>query len=319
MNVTSVSFLVTMRKLVWLPLISFGLSQPSKDSGVCTSKNCTLPPPVKYTRTKPGGLCNEGLIVGRTLQNKYMMERVIGIGHNSVVYSATSEGQTVAVKCFTASSKKAMHEIAMLDKLQHPNIIQKIDSFVELSHWFLVTEYFETDLYRVVFDGKPLITQPIDIFLQVLDGVIYLHQNHVYHRDLKSANIFVRGLNTNEPVLKIGDLGEATTKEFTEGRFAGTRRYAAPEILAQKSGLPWEKNDVFALGVLLFNLQTRKQPWGTAGMNSTLCQKLESLLSEFADKYHLSNFLIEVLRKVFGASENRPTAAELKTMFIVEA
>ena len=145
--------------------------------------------PLKYTRTKAGELCNEGLIVGRTLQNKYLMERVIGIGHNSVVYSANFAGQTFAVKCFKPSSRKAKYEVAMLDKLQHPNNIQKIGSFVELGHWLLVTEYFETDLYRVIFGGKPLITQPIDIFLQVLDGVVYLHQNHVYHRDLKSANI----------------------------------------------------------------------------------------------------------------------------------
>ena len=54
-------------------------------------------------------------------------------------------------------------------------------------------------------------------------------------------------------------------------------------------------------------------------MTATLCQKRESLLSEFEDRYHLSTFLIGVFRKVFGVSEIRPTAAELKTMFIVEA
>ena len=191
------------------------------------------------------------------MNKKNLIERAIGIGGQAIVYLATFKGQKFAVKCFQEDGgidrKYAENEIAIMDRLHHRNIIQKIDSFEELGHLFLVTEYCETDLFRVISGKNQMMAGPEEIFIQILDAVVYMHEKGVFHRDLKAGNILVQG-----QILKIADFGFATMETKLRG-FAGSYIYESPEH--RRGNEVSEKNDIFSLGVLLFSLYTGQFPW----------------------------------------------------------
>ena len=248
--------------------------------------------------TKEGDRCSEELLVGKTLNGTYLIQRAIGTGGQAVVYLATSKGQYYAIKCFKGNvgvdRVVAKREIAILDKIKHKNIIEMIDNFEELGHIFLVTEYCETSLNDIIFREGRIDPNPNEVFFQIINAVLYLHHYGVSHRDLKPANILIK--SAKEPVVKLADFGIATTAKLkTNAKFTGTKRYASPELLANRVGLMWTKNDIFSLGVILFNLHTREQPWDKGGMNSTVEPVLEKLLQDFKNKYQFSDSLMEYL------------------------
>ena len=276
-----------------LYLIFAVLSVKLYKRGACSSKDCTVPPPV-FTMTKEGDRCYEGLLVGKKLNQKYLIERAIGSGAQSIVYVASYKKQKYAVKCYKYKDgyyrTQAENEVRILDSLKHKNIIQKVDSFEELYHLFLVTEYCEMDLQKAITgtitepspkkiqnnngqSGKYPIVDANQIFLQILDAVIYMHGNGVFHRDLKPANILIKSLTA--PVIKIGDFGLATTE--------------SPSIY------PWDKDDVFALGSILLDLFRKKNPLN--GNNA------------------LSEDIIDIVQWTFGPSIQRPSAVILKAKF----
>ena len=260
--------------------------------GACASKNCIQ---------LPWNRCNEKLLVGITLYTKYFIQHLIGYGAQAVVYKASYGGQGFAVKCYKHKSgiywRLANDEIAVLDRLKQKNIIQKIHCSEELDHLFLVTEYCEMDLQKAITrtitgpspknmqnshvqSAKYPILDANQVFLQILDAVIYMHGNGVFRRDLKPSNILIKSLTA--PVVKIADFGLATTETHTDYLFAGTLQYVSPEVLARKKNYPWDKNDVFSPGVILFNLHTGgSSPWGWLGINDKIQENLWAHLEDY--------------------------------------
>ncbi|XP_076045808.1 serine/threonine-protein kinase chk-1-like [Oratosquilla oratoria] len=97
-------------------------------------------------------------------------------------------------------------------------------------------------------------------FVQLIQGVKYLHSLHIAHRDLKPRNLLL----SSADVVKIGDFGLSC--EFVEGeyltRVCGTPEYAAPEVY--KGHYKGEPADVWSFGIILFKLLTARYPWRNA-------------------------------------------------------
>mmetsp|Transcript_19492 Transcript_19492/g.21800 ORF Transcript_19492/g.21800 Transcript_19492/m.21800 type:complete len:103 (+) Transcript_19492:357-665(+) len=96
------------------------------------------------------------------------------------------------------------------------------------------------------------------LFHQLIEGLDYIHQKGIYHKDIKPENLmFSKDFN-----LKLVDFGFAITSEVTASR-KGTCQYMLPEIFKNREYYS-SQADIFATGVVLFNIMTQHPPFITA-------------------------------------------------------
>jgi serine/threonine protein kinase len=152
-------------------------------------------------------------LVGQVLNGKYHIDKQIGQGYQSIMYSASYSGEMLAVKCYKSMNgfeqTLARNEISILKALDNPNIISVVDSFKENNVYYMVTELFDGDLEQ--FQRYVNRYQVKGIFTKILDSVVYMHQKGVYHHDLKLDNILVKSFGRADMKLQISDFGLATT------------------------------------------------------------------------------------------------------------
>ncbi|MBX7097486.1 MAG: serine/threonine protein kinase, partial [Myxococcaceae bacterium] len=208
----------------------------------------------------------------------YRLEKLLGKGGMGEVHLATqlSLGRKVAVKllrddlardeAFVARFEK---ESAALASLRHPNIVTLLDKGKTDVTYFLVMELVEGPSLREVMrrpDWEPLLA--LRLFDQVARGVEYAHQQGVIHRDLKPENILLDEPSGGTP--KVTDFGLAGFDEkaaiqlpLTQTHMAmGTASYMAPEQQIDARSVD-HRADIYALGVLLYELLTGEVPRGT--------------------------------------------------------
>jgi serine/threonine protein kinase/tetratricopeptide (TPR) repeat protein len=196
--------------------------------------------------------------------------KLLGRGGMGEVYRAErADGHfehQVAIKLmrpeFVDLAQRIHAERQILARLEHPNIAGLHDGGVaEDGRLFMVMDLIEGQpITHWCREHRCSLTQRLQLFLAVCDAVAYAHRKLVVHRDLKPGNVFV----TEEGQVKLLDFGVARLLDQTprdETRYgAMTPGYAAPEQLT--GGQITTATDVYALGILLFELVTGTQPWG---------------------------------------------------------
>ncbi|CAJ1372004.1 unnamed protein product [Effrenium voratum] len=150
-------------------------------------------------------------------------------------------------------------EVNTQKNLSHPNLLRCFDFFVHADTVYIVLELASGgDLYQLMRRKGPL-SEPdaAYVFTQVCEGIKHLHHNGIIHRDLKPENILLTG----DMIVKIADFGWAAKATQTDMRstFCGTLCMLAPEMIAGKKYDA--KVDVWAIGVLLFEMLTGSSPF----------------------------------------------------------
>src|SRR5690606_30258012 len=208
----------------------------------------------------------------------YRLVRPIGEGGMGTVYLAEREGagfrQRVALKLVRAGyldprlGERFADERRILARLEHPGIARLIDAGTTPGGQpYLAMEYVEGHTLLAHADRERLtVEQRLRLFIEVCDAVHYAHQELVIHRDLKPGNILV-GVDGRPRLLDFGIAKLVGQSEGGEGAVRTqpwmTPAYASPEqVRGGRVGIP---TDVYALGVLLYELLADERPYLLAG------------------------------------------------------
>lgn len=199
---------------------------------------------------------------------RYKKIEFLGEGQFATVYKAcdVETNTIVAVKKIKIGNKEelkdginrtALREIKLLRELKHTNVINLMDVFGQKSDISLVFDFMDTDLEVIIKDNNIVLT-PANVksyMLMTLQGLEYLHNNWILHRDLKPNNLLVN----SSGVLKIGDFGLAKffgspNRVYTHQ--VVTRWYRCPELLYGARNYA-QGVDMWAVGCILAELLLR--------------------------------------------------------------
>lgn len=213
--------------------------------------------------------------------NGYEIIEEIGRGAMGVVYRAlqVSTQREVAIKVmfegpFVGPQERSRfeREARVLARLKHPNVVTIYDTGVANGHFFIVMDYIDGTALDAHLAGRKLsVADQLDLFVKVCDAVGAAHVRGVIHRDLKPSNLRVD--TEGEPhVLDFGlaktvsDDGMEFARSMTmTGQFVGSLPWASPE---QAEGDPAGidvRSDVYALGVILYQILTGRFPYPVVG------------------------------------------------------
>lgn len=211
--------------------------------------------------------CKKELTVGKRI-GYYRLRGDLGNGNFAQVKLGMHclARENVAVKILDKTKlddktqKLLSREIASMEKIQHPNIIQIFEVIESISNIYLVIEYAPAGelFHKILNDGK--IREPLakTYFTQMTAAVSYMHSINVIHRDIKAENVFI----SSSTCIKLGDLGFSTfaSPDDKLDTFCGSPPYAAPELFKDDFYLG-PKVDIWALGILLFFMVTGTMPF----------------------------------------------------------
>ncbi len=209
-------------------------------------------------------------MVGQTISHYKILEK-LGEGGMGVVYKAedTKLNRMVALKFLpphlnASEQDKArfIQEAKAAATLDHPNIctIYSIEEYDSASsrQIFIAMQFIDGQLLRDRMSGLS-IKHAIDLGIQVADGLAAAHEKGIVHRDIKPENIMVR----KDGIVQIMDFGLAKLKGVSrltkEGSTVGTAGYMSPEQI--QGGDADHRSDIFALGVLLYEMMTGQLPF----------------------------------------------------------
>lgn len=221
---------------------------------------------------------DQSILSAGTRINSYTIRGVIGSGGMGVVYVGEQEmpRRTVALKLVRGGSRSERilrrfeYEAEVLGRLAHPGIAQIYEAgrwqSLEGARPFIAME-FVRGLALTQHSQRHNLTvrQRLELLAKVADAVQHAHRCGVIHRDLKPANILVG--EDGQP--KILDFGVAraldadqrfTTMQTGVGQIIGTLPYMSPEQVTGDAGAVDTRTDVYALGVLMYELLTGKLP-----------------------------------------------------------
>ncbi len=224
-----------------------------------------------------------------TISDRYELGDRLGSGGMSTVYRATDRvlERTVAVKILAEHLSdddkfvaRFRREALAVAKLIHPNIVQVYDTGVDTGRHYIVMEYVEGKSAAQLLQtrGRLGSDSAVEIGIQSCAGLEYAHRQGIIHRDVKPGNLMViggpagRGRRrdssaheppTGEMTVKLTDFGiaraSAQTRLTQVGSVVGTAAYLAPEQARGEEATP--AADVYALGVVLYQLLTGRLPW----------------------------------------------------------
>jgi tetratricopeptide (TPR) repeat protein len=229
-------------------------------------------------------------MIGMTLGPYRVLEK-LGEGGMGEVYRAHDSrlGRDVALKVLPAEFAADPERLQRFERearataaLSHPNILAVYDLGTYEGTPFIVEELVEGESLRERLSGGPVpVTTAVELASQIARGLAAAHEKHIVHRDLKPDNVIV----TRDGVAKILDFGlakfvdprspdnsetltRAPAGETESGRVLGTIAYMAPE---QARGAAVDhRADIFALGVVLYEMLAGSRPFAGVGAIDTL-------------------------------------------------
>ncbi|KAI8343069.1 kinase-like domain-containing protein [Chlamydoabsidia padenii] len=207
----------------------------------------------------------------------YWLGKTIGRGASGRVKLGYHKhtGEKVAIKMIarshllssTATAKSVQRELAVLQLLHHPHLVELKQVLQDSSYVYFVMEYLEGgELFQMLAEkGKFKESDAKSLFYQMVSGLAWCHAHYICHRDLKPENIL---LDKSKKWIKIADFGMAAMNTGLKTS-CGSPHYASPEIVKGKA-YDGTCTDVWSLGVILFALLSGHLPFDDENMGRLL-------------------------------------------------
>ena len=260
--------------------------------------------------------------------NDFEILKLLGKGSFGTVYlvKRKKDSQIYAMKRINLpkspmkEKEAALNEIRLLASLSHPNIIGYKETFCDIhtGDLCIIMEYADGgDLSKRISYNKSHHLRFMENMIwkwliQILNGVVFLHSNNIMHRDLKSANIF---LKTNN-ILKIGDLNVSKLIKNTLAKTkTGTPYYLAPEV--------WEdfeydyKCDIWSIGCIIYELCTLAPPFRATNLRDLYRNIKKGYYDPISEQY--SDELKTVIKWMLNTNPSqRKSAKEIYDSNIIQ-
>jgi serine/threonine-protein kinase len=207
--------------------------------------------------------------IGQLLDGRYRVESLIARGGMATVYLGTDTrlDRTVALKIMHAELandedfvRRFVGEARSVAQLSHPNVVTVYDQGADGHILYLAMEYVPGRTLRDLLNSRGRLSprEALDIMAGVLGGLAAAHDAGIAHRDVKPENVLLN----DSGAVKVADFGLARllagVSQTKSGMIIGTAAYLAPEQVA--GGVADARTDVYAAGVMLFELLTGRQP-----------------------------------------------------------
>lgn len=210
-------------------------------------------------------------LVGRLLDGRYAVRSRIARGGMATVYLAVDQrlDRDVALKVMHAGLsgdedfvRRFIREARSAARLSHPGVVQVFDQGEDDGVVFLAMEHVPGRTLRDLMRERGPLTprEALDLFEPVLDALAAAHRSGIVHRDVKPENVLL----ADDGRVKVADFGlaravSASTVASQTGVLLGTVAYLAPEQVER--GIADARSDVYAAGVLLFEMLTASKPF----------------------------------------------------------
>ncbi len=259
----------------------------------------------------------------------YVITGKIGQGGIAEIFKGRQESlnRDVAIKILSSELtndpdivRRFERESLVIARLNHPNIVHVIDRGKAGNRCYFVMEYVDgTSLREVINSDKIDLRTKLDMMVQVCKALDYAHKNGVIHRDIKPANILIdRQGNPRVADFGIAQIIGPPDGEMTSGEAVmGTMAYMSPEQKVSSTNVD-QTTDVFAMGIVLYEILTGRRPDGRFKLPSELNPELgdsydqiilKCLAQEPKDRFQTAVELKDALLDVMRANDTGQPAS----------